>query len=225
VSAFPVVRLPSVPEILPPELDDLVTVLQLRAQWEVQFQGRGESSWSFVMLRTALVDQQQGLWELWRDNVKPFWMARRPPEWHFTRVLVEDRWPQVKEPLEISIDEYGPPGAFNGAPVQLSPILTLYSTYRGRSYRGRTFWGQMRVEDLEGSNITNDLWNALNSWADAMIDTFGAGPIIGVDPVLAIVSRQHNGVPEPKGRYAVVDRLTRRRYIALQRRRNRYWMM
>lgn len=207
----------------PPELDDDLLVLQLRAQWDVAFTGRGESAWNFVMLRTALVDQQQGLWELWRDNVKPFWMARRPPEWHFTRVLVEDRWPQVKEPLEIPIDEYGPPGAFNGAPVQLSPILTLYTLYRGRSYRGRTFWGQIRVEDLEGSNMTNGLWNAINSWADAMHDTFVNDGIIGVDPVLCVISHQHDGIAEPKGRYAPVDRLTRKRYLALQRRRNRYY--
>lgn len=211
------------PFLLPPELDDTVRVLQLRAQWDVAFTGRGESAWNFVMFKTALVDQQQGLWELWRDNVKAYWMARRPPEWHFTRVLIQDRWPGDLPDLDIPIDQYGPPGAFNGAPVQLSPILTLYSTYYGRSYRGRTFWGQVRVEDLEGSNMTNGLWNALNDWADAMYDTFCGSPVIDVDPTLVILSRQHDGVPEPVGRYAPVDRLTRKRYFALQRRRDRYY--
>lgn len=207
----------------PPELDNLVTVLQLRAQWDVAFTGRGESSWSFVMFRTALVDQKAGLWELWRDNIKPLWMARRPPEWHFTRVIIEDRWPGTSVPLEVTINEYGPSGPYSGAPVQVSPIVTLYSNYPGRSYRGRTFWGQIRVQDLEGSNVSEPMWTALDAWADAMFDTFCGSPIIDVDPTLCIVSRRHDGAPEPVGRYAPVDHLTRKRYLALQRRRNRYY--
>ena len=150
-------------------------------------------------------------------------MARRPPEWHFTRILVEDRWPGTADPLEVTVDEYGPAGPYSGAPVQLSPILTLYSVYSGRSYRGRTFWGQIRVEDLEGSNLTNAMWNALNSWADAMYDTFCAPSLFPSDPKLAIVSRQHDGAPSVPPRYAPVDHITRKRYLALQRRRNRYY--
>lgn len=211
------------PYDLAPELDDTLRVLQLRAQWDVSFTGRGESSWSFVMDRNDTFDQKAELYALWEANIKPFWMARRPPEWHFNRVLVEDRWPGTSVGLEVNIDEYGPSGAYSGAPVQLSPILTLYSALHGRSYRGRTYWGQIRVQDLDGSNMTEGLWNALNAWADAMANTFCAPSIFPSAPKLAIVSRRHNGAPEPKGRYAYVTALVRKRYLALQRRRNRYY--
>lgn len=211
------------PYDLAPELNDTLRVLQLRAQWDVAFTGRGESSWSFVTDRNDTFDQKADLWDRWRVNIKPFWIARRPPEWHFTRVLIEDRFPGGSPPMEITIDEYGEAGDFSGAPVQLSPILTLYTDYRGRSYRGRTFWGQIRVEDLDGSNLSSGMWTALVHWADAMYDTFCAPSIFPADPRLCIVSRRHNGAPEPIGRYAPVIQLARKRYLALQRRRNRYY--
>lgn len=209
---------------VPPALDDTKFVMQVRAQWDVIFTGRGESSWSFVADRTVSPeDQMDGLAALWLANIKPFWVARRPPEWHFTDLVVEDRWPGTHAAHVITIDEYGEDGPYNGAPVQLSPILTLYSSYPGRSYRGRTFWGQIRVEDLQGSNMTEDLWNALNSWADAMHDTFCIPPLFPSDPILSIVSRQHDNAPAVPPRYAPVDHLTRKRYLAIQRRRNRYY--
>lgn len=212
------------PFLIPPELDDTLLVLQLRAQWDVSFTGRGESSWSFVMDKTVdIVGQTAGLAALWIANIKPFWMARRPPEWHFTRILVEDRWPATTAGLEITVDEYGPSGPYSGAPVQLSPIFTLYTAYSGRSYRGRTFWGQIRVEDLEGSNLSAGMWTAMTQWEDAMHDTFCVPSIFPSYPRLCIVSRQHDGVPEPKGRYAPVTALAQKRYLALQRRRNRYY--
>lgn len=208
---------------LAPELNETLRVMQLRAQWDVAFTGRGESSWSFVANRAGgLLNPLEELFALWEANIKGFWMARRPPEWHFTRVLVEDRYPGTMAPFEVAIDEYGPSGPYSGAPVQLSPILTLYSALSGRSYRGRTFWGQIRVEDLDGSNLSEGMWNALDDWADAMYDTF-AVPLFTTDPVLCIVSRRHNGAPEPVGRYTPVTHITRKRYLALQRRRNRYY--
>lgn len=208
---------------LGPELTDTQRVMQLRAQWEVSFTGRGESSWSFVANRAAgLLNPLEELFVLWEANVKPFWVARRPPEWQFTRVVVEDRFPGTMPPYIVDIGEFGAPGPYSGAPVQLSPILTLYTALRGRSYRGRTYWGQIRVQDLDGSNLSSGMWNALDDWADAMYNTFSF-PLFTTDPTLCIVSRRHNGLPEPIGRYAPVSHITRKRYLALQRRRNRYY--
>jgi hypothetical protein len=212
------------PRPVPPALDDTVLVLQLRAQWDVAFTGRGESSWSFILDRTVdPVGQAEGLAALWIANIKPFWVARRPPEWRFTRILVEDRWPHTTVGLEIDVDEYGEAGDFNGAPVQISPIHTLYSAYSGRSYRGRTFWGQIRVEDLEGSSINEPLWVLMNNWANAMYFTFCAPSLFPSDPKLAVVSRTHDGAPAVPPRYALVTDVTPKRYLAIQRRRNRHY--
>lgn len=208
---------------LAPELHDGLMVLQLRAQWDVIFTGRGESSWSFVMPRADTLTKQEEVAALWLDNVKAFWMNRRPPEWHFTRILVEDRYPGLAAPLDITINEYGPPGSFNGAPVQLSPIIVWNTALHGRSYRGRSFWGQMRVEDLEGSNLNDDMFAAVNNFGFAMFDTFCVGSVVFPSPTLAIVSRQHNNAPEPIGRYAFVTAFQTPRYLAIQRRRNRYY--
>lgn len=211
------------PYDLAPELHTGLLVLQLRAQWDVIFTGRGESSWSFVMPEGDIHAQKENLLGLWLDNVKGFWMSRRPPEWHFTRVLVEDRYPATTAPLEWTVDEYGPPGEFNGAPVQLSPIVVWNTALHGRSYRGRTFWGQVRVEDLAGSNLSDELYALQNDFGQAMFDTFCVGSVVFPSPTLSIVSRQHNLAPEPIGRYAFVTGWQTPRYLATQRRRNRYY--
>jgi hypothetical protein len=208
---------------LAPELHPGLMVLQLRAQWDVIFTGRGESSWSFVMPESDPHLRKEEVAALWIDNVKGYWMSRRPPEWHFTRILVEDRYPATTVPLEIAIDEYGPPGEFNGAPVQLSPIVVWNTALHGRSYRGRTFWGQMRTEDLEGSNMNAEMFTALNDFGQVMFDTFCVGSVVFPSPTLSIVSRQHNNAPEPIGRYAFVRQWQTPRYLATQRRRNRYY--
>jgi hypothetical protein len=208
---------------LAPELHPGLLVLQLRAQWDVISTGRGESSWSFVMPAADPHLRKEEVAALWIDNVKGYWMARRPPEWHFTRILVEDRYPATTVPLEIAVDEYGPPGAFNGAPVQLSPVVVWNTGLGGRSYRGRTFWGQMRVEDLEGSNYTGAFYTALNDFGNAMWETFSVRSVSFPSPTLSIVSRQHNNAPEPIGRYAFVTNWQTPRYLATQRRRNRYY--
>jgi hypothetical protein len=63
----------------------------------------------------------------------------------------------------------------------------------------------------------------LNDFGNAMWETFSVRSVSFPSPTLAIVSRQHNNAPEPIGRYAFVTNWQTPRYLATQRRRNRYY--
>lgn len=193
------------PELQPPEVDEFVSILRLRAQWEQSPQGAGESAWHFAQINSPFEPLQEQLWELWRDNLKDAWQARRPQGWIFQRVLIEDIWPGVREPLEIDLNEAADPLNPGGAPVQISPIITWGTQYRGRSYRGRTYWGQIALPDLAFSTISNDLYINMADFASAMASTFYATGPLDTDPKLCVFSRQHNLVPELLGRYAMVN--------------------
>jgi hypothetical protein len=209
---------------LAPEVDDTLRVLKLIVEWEQSPFGAGSSSWHFAMERTALVDQLQGLWDIWEANIKTLWMGRRPADWKLVRAIVREVWPGTTPDLFIDIGEFAGPGATGGAPVQLTPIIKWLSTLPGRSYRGRTYWGQIALADLAYSSLALPLYIQLTDFASAMETTFFLdAPILGVDPKLCIFSQSHNNAPEPKGRYALVRAWQVPPYVAFQRRRQRYY--
>jgi hypothetical protein len=207
------------PLILPPELNDDLRVLQLRAQWEYSPFGAGESAWNFVSFRVDLATQQQALWDLWEQYVKPAWVARRPEGWEFTRVLVVDKYPGVGMDLEIDLNETVPPNGLDGAPIQVSPVMTWFTDYPGRSYRGRTYWGQIARQDLYFASFTFDLFAALAIFQNAMIDTFATPGGPGLLFNFCVISKQHDLMPEPVGRYAQIRYGQLRTDLAIQRRR------
>jgi hypothetical protein len=207
----------------PPEVDMFVSIMRLRAQWEQSPFGAGESAWHFAQINSPVGDLQTPLWELWRDNIKPHWTERRPDGWIFQRVLVEDVWPGVRDDLEIDLNESQPPGSPGGAPSQITPIITWQTPYKGRSYRGRTYWGQIAADDLYYSGFSPGLFTNLANFGNAMQDTFFAAGPLDAEPKLCIFSRQHDLAPEPFGRYAMVTVAQLRPYLAIQRRRQTYY--
>jgi len=211
------------------ELDPGHQILQLRAQWRVRNEasgqnvGSGESSWSFIQNYFVFADQAQALWEHWRDNVMPFWMARRTPDFKLIRVLVEDRYPHIENDLVVDLDIAGEGPGVDNAPVQSSPVVTWRSIYPGRSHRGRTFWGPIAAEDLESPVYNGDLINAVDDWAFWHLTSFEFSTHGTTDPKFVIVSLQHNGIPEPVGRYVPVANFFRPHYLAVVRRRQNFY--
>jgi hypothetical protein len=203
----------------PSELNDETLVLQLRAQWALSPFGGGESSWSFVMVRTGFVDQAAELRDRWFDQIKPLFMARRPSDFELVQVVIEDRWPQIDPPIFIDVNEWGDPANPQSAPPQITPVVSWYSNYPGRSYRGRTYWGAVRFDDIQGGGVNSDLLVALGAFVSGMDAQFIGPTGITQHPKLATVSRRHNGVPEPKGRYALTRLGIARFYLGIQRRR------
>lgn len=206
-----------------PELNDVTLVLQLRAQWELSTFGRGECSWSFVMVRTGFPDQAAELRDRWLDNIKPLFMARRPSDFELRQIVIEDRWPQIDAPVEIDLNE-SPSGPFtNSASPQMTPVITWLTPYPGRSYRGRSYWGPIMVDDVQSGGLGDDMLPVLGDFINGMDATFMTTAGLRVSPSFAIVSRRHNGVPEPKGRYAFVNLGIARPYLGVQRRRLAYY--
>jgi hypothetical protein len=203
----------------PSELNDETLVLQLRAQWDLNPFGGGESSWSFVMVRTGFVDQAAELRDRWMDHIKPLYMARRPSNFELVEVIIEDRWPQIDPPIFIDVNEFGDSANPQSAPPQITPVISWRSEYPGRSYRGRTYWGGVRFDDIEGGGCSVPLLATLQDFVDGMDEHFFTTAGLGVSPRLATVSRRHNGVPEPKGRYVFTRLGIANLFLGLQRRR------
>jgi hypothetical protein len=211
------------PESLPAEVDDNLKVLELRAQWSVPGIASGESRWRFVMLRTGLFDQQQALADRWLANLYTPWITGRAGTWTFERVVVRDLWPGTAPDLVVPVGYVDPDDNGEQGPPQASPIITWRTDFIGRSYRGRTYWGPVRWPNLDSGTYTGVVEIAVSQLATLMMDTFAGGGLSAVDPHFIIFSKQHNGMPEPKGRYAPVTSYTRQPYLATQRRRQRYY--
>lgn len=209
----------------PPELNDTLTVLQLRVQWELGNHGRGENSWSFIMIRNGLVNQPLLIWDMWEASCKGFWMGRLPGTLTVTRALVEDRYPAVRPTLEIAINETGPGGSDDSAPPQCAPIISWRTHYQGRSYRGRTFLPPPMRDDLEADWVNSECSDNFEHFKDAMFDTFTGGFVGETSPQFAIVSRRHNGAPEPVGRFALVSESRTVNYMGFLRRRMAWWTL
>jgi hypothetical protein len=208
-------------ESLPAEVDDNLKVLELRAQWSVPGISSGESRWRFVMLRTGLFDQMQALADRWLEQIEEPWEEFREDTWTFERVVVRDLWPATAPDLIVPVGFVFTGALEDQGPPQASPIVTWRSDFIGRSYRGRTYWGPVRYPDLNAGTYVGGVQGAVNSFANAMMDTFAGGGLDAIDPHFIIFSRQHNGVPEPKGRYAPVTSFTQQPYLGTQRRRQR----
>lgn len=195
-------------------------VWQLRAQWSSNGFAGGESSWSFVQIREA-DDFGEDLYLLWQTYLEGLFCTARPNGWALEDVLIEDRFPHVKPTLVI---DYGgglsPDSSGNNAPPEATPIITWRTGNIGRSYRGRTYWGPIRTADIDdGWHLGGDAEAALFDFGLAMVTQFGP-TIPGFSPHMAIISRQHNGVPRPVGVFSVVEAFTDRQYLGTVRRRN-----
>lgn len=195
-------------------------IWQLRAQWTSQGFSSGESSWSFISVRDPS-DTGADLYALWVDNIESVWCSARPVNWALERVVIEDRFPQEKPPL---IADYGsglqPDSSGDSAPPATTPVITWTSDTAGRSYRGRTYWGPMRVADIsDGWHLTGDAETALFTFGNAMLATFGvfAPPD---NPAFAIVSRVHDGLPRDTLVFVRVIGFNDRQYLGTMRRRN-----
>lgn len=205
----------------PAEVDDNLKVLELRAQWSVSGISSGESRWRFVMLRTGLFDQLQHTADMWQAGVLEPWTRFREDRWTLERLVVRDLWPAVEMDLIVPIGfvQIGNPG--DQGPPQATPVVTWRSDFIGRSYRGRTYWGPVRWPDIDSGTYVGGVDGAVSAFANAMMETFTNPDLDAVDPHFIIFSRQHDGVPEPKGRYAPVTSFTQQRYLGTQRRRRR----
>lgn len=203
----------------PPELNDALTVLQLRAQWTLGGMARGESSWSFVLVRFGPIDQTALLWEMWDAACHGHYVARRASTWTLDRVLVEDRYPALRPTLEVTLGEPGGGGSPDSAPGQVGPLISWRSDYPGRSYRGRTYWGPVMKDDLQEDFVNNACANNVRDFADAMFDTFCVAGMTATQPLMCIISRRHDNLPEPIGRFAPVTTFRSIQIMATQRRR------
>jgi hypothetical protein len=212
-----------VPESLPAEVDDETKVLELRAQWSVPGHASGESRWRFIMLRTGLFDQRQALADMWLANVGEPWERFREDTWTFEQVIVRDLWPAEEPDLFVPVGFVFVGDTGDQGPPQATPVVTWRTDFIGRSYRGRTYWGPVRWPNLDHGTYVGGVDGAVSAFANAMMDTFAGGGLSAVDPHFIIFSKQHNGVPEPKGRYAPVTSFTQQPYLGTQRRRQRYY--
>lgn len=210
-------------EILPAPVDDNLKVLELRAQWSILGRAGGESRWRFVMLRTGLFDQQVKLWEMWRDNLEDYWMENRAEGWKFEQVIVRDLWPGTAADLVVPVGVVIPGDGDDQGPPQVGPIITWRTDFRGRSYRGRTFWGPIRWADLDQGQYDHTIWVILDNFAFTLLDVFSLGHPLAIEPNFIVFSQQHNMMPDLPGRYAPVTSYNIPRYLATQRRRQRYY--
>jgi hypothetical protein len=210
-------------EILPAPVDDNLKVLELRAQWSIPGRAGGESRWRFVMLRTGLFDQQVATWERWRDTLKDYWEANRAGGWTHEQVIVRDLWPALAPDLVVPIGYVVPGDGSDQGPPQSSPIITWRTDFRGRSYRGRRFWGPIRWDNMADGQYDHTTFIILDNFADTMMSEFQFGGLAAIDPHFIIFSRQHNLMPDLPGRYAPVTSYHIPRYLASQRRRQRYY--
>lgn len=195
-------------------------VWQLRAQWSDGAFNGGESSWSFVTLRSPSDDGSE-LYGLWVTYLQGIYCSARPDDWNLERVLVEDRWPHTRATLVVDYSGgFAPDSSGAPAPVQVGPIITWYSDHPGRSYRGRTYWGQIRAADIDnGWHLGGDAEGYLFEFAFVMHEQFG--PFAAPDvPTFAIVSRQHNGVIRDTPVYVQVTGWSDRQYLTTIRKRN-----
>jgi hypothetical protein len=202
-------------------LGDVHQVWQVRAQWTSEGFSSGESSWSFVDVRYP-GDDGSHLYDLWAANLEPLFMTARPVNWALEQVVVEDRWPNTKPPF---VANYGsglqPDSSGASAPPAATPIITWTSAHPGRSYRGRTYWGPIRMADIDdGWHLGGDAETAVYMFGLAMMDTFG-GSLDPSRPVFSIVSRTHDGMPRVPLVFVEVTAFNDRQYLGTVRKRNR----
>lgn len=207
----------------PEPLGDLERILELRAQWTIPGRAGGESRWRFWMRTTNEFDQLALLWERWSTTPKEWWVANKAPGWTFDQAIISQIAPAGDAQLIVPIGETVPGSSDFQAPPQASPIITWRSDFVGRSYRGRTYWGPVRWNDLSEGTVTGAVLGNMEAFAESMLDMFQFGPITAFDPHFCIFSQQHDNTPDLPGRVAFVTHYTVQPYVATQRRRQQYY--
>jgi hypothetical protein len=197
-----------------------IQIWQLRALWSYSSFALSESSWSFADI-VGIPDGAFLLYEDWVNFIEPLYCAARPDEWELDWVLVEDRYPAVRPPLVINyIPGQRPDSSGQGCPPQVSGLVSWRTGVPGRSFRGRTFWGPVRVDDMESDGfIGGDARSAMYDFAETMLELFNAGPP-GLRPRFAIVSRTENGAPRVPPVFTTPEVHIELRYAKTIRKRN-----
>jgi len=173
-------------------LSDFDQVWEFKVRWHAARFDYGESRFMF---REPVVsgDRQLNAYSLWLDGPHDLWRARRPANWTFTDIVVSDYWPglQADRVFPINQGHLGGGGAY--APSQLTPVAKWRSDEYGRSYRGRTYWGPIQIQDIGVNDGPQDeLISAVGAWQFSMYEVFGPDAPF-VDPQFVILSEYHNG--------------------------------
>lgn len=161
------------------------------------------------------------LYTTWADELELLYCTARPDEWQLDWVIVEDRYPQTEPPLVIQyIPGLRPDSSGKGCPVQISGLLSWRTGVAGRSFRGRTFWGPVRVDDMETDGfIGGDARAAMGDFLDKMLLVFNHG-IPTLVPKFVVVSRTENGAPRVPPVFTIPELGFTVRYAKTIRRRN-----
>lgn len=182
-------------------IDNNINITQIRAQWSTDL-GFGESSWSFITLRAG-GDARALVLTAWEDACMDIFIRERASNWRLDRVLSEDRWPQIYPAIidDVRLDA-DPVGGGLGIPPQLTPVISWRSGETGRANRGRTYIGPYTTDAIEDTNVIGPAFNAVQDFADAMIDNFT--DVTPGFPMFAIVSRLSDPPLAPFGTYIPV---------------------
>lgn len=197
-----------------------IQIWQLRAWWSYTGFGLSESSWSFSDV-VGVPDGAESLYTAWANLVQPLYCAGRPDEWELDYVLVEDRYPQVQPPLIVQyIPGLRPDSLGKGCPPQVSGLISWRTGVIGRSFRGRTFWGPVRNDDMETDGFIGGYARAaMSDFGDTMLSVFGLHhvPLL---PRFCIVSRTENGAPRVPAVFTLPEYHNTVRYAKTIRKRN-----
>lgn len=207
------------PSDIVPIVDGL-QVWQLRAQWSYSGFALSESSWSFLDL-FGIPDGAEQLYLRWEAFVEPLYCVARPEGWELDWIIVEDRFPQIAPPLVVQyIPGVAPDSTGQGCPPQVSGLLSWRTGLIGRSFRGRTFWGPVRNDDMESDGfIGGDARVAMSEFGEAMLTVFNAG-IPTLHPKFCILSRTENGAPRVPAVATFPEFFNTLRYAKTIRKRN-----
>lgn len=178
----------------PIDIDNQVTVTQLRAQWSNADHGVGESSWSFIQ-PAANPNYLESVADVWFLYLHDLFRAQRPGGWTLDTIRIEDRWPSIRSPIIVSSG--WSPIPFDdvfGLPNQCTPVISWRTGLEGRSYRGRTYWGPMRLDHCENNFVVGDGQTAVFDFANEMMLRC-TGASFPSNPHFSIVSRVHDGAP------------------------------
>lgn len=202
------------------DIVDGIQIWQLRAQWSYSGFGISESSWSFGDVYGVPNGAEQ-LYTDWADNLEDLYCTARPDFWQLEGIMVEDRFPGIRPPLVINyVPQRFPDSSGKGCPQQISGLISWRTGLPGRSYRGRTFWGPVRVDDMESDGfIGGDARAAMSDFGDIMLALFN-GPPPGLRPRFVIVSRTQNGAPRVPPVFTIPEFDNTVRWAKTIRRRN-----
>lgn len=202
-------------------LDDQDQVWELNAVWSYEDDVWHSSRHCLVTIR-ELGTTQPVLWQMWDDNCRETFTGHRPGYWQLQKVVVRDLWPGTAADWEHIYDP-PPTGPFTGTDGTAGPVTPLVqwiTEYPGRSYRGRTYWGPVREDEVNNSYASSDIWDWIVVYCQQMMSTFDADAALFPHlPGFFVLSRSHNGVPWATPWVSKVDNASVDGYLRTNRKR------